>query len=123
MAHSFDDLTRLAGDLLTASGLEPDKAAVVARLLVTADAMGHTTHGLAQLAGYVAELESGAMSGAGEPEVVSDRRAAVVWDGRRLPGVWLTAQALDLAIDRAGRADPAGREAGGAHAVDLDPPP
>src|SRR5262249_53674022 len=37
------------------------------------------------------------------PEVVSDRPAAVTWDGRSLPGVWLTAKALDLAAERARR--------------------
>ena len=30
------------------------------------------------------------MTAAGEPEVVADRGATVTWDGRRLPGVWLT---------------------------------
>ena len=41
------------------------------------------------------------MTPTGEPEVVADRGAAVTWDGRRLPGVWLTARAVELAADRA----------------------
>ncbi len=32
---------------------------------------------------------------------MADRGAAVTWDGRRLPGIWLTARAVDLAVDRA----------------------
>jgi LDH2 family malate/lactate/ureidoglycolate dehydrogenase len=37
----------------------------------------------------------------GEPEVVADRGAAVTWEGRRLPGVWLAARAVELACERA----------------------
>ena len=101
MRHDLPDLQRFAAELLAAAGLDADKAATVARLLVAADAMGHSTHGLAQLADYLAELESGAMEIRGEPTVVSDRGAALVWDGRRLPGVWLAAQAVALASERA----------------------
>ena len=35
-------------------------------------------------------------------EVVTDRGATLVWDGRHLPGVWLTAQALETALARVG---------------------
>ncbi len=101
MTLRFDDLVAMATRMLAAAGLDADKAAVTARLLVTADAMGHTTHGLAQLADYLEEIENGTMSRTGQPEVVSDRGAVAVWDGRRLPGVWLTASALDLAVARA----------------------
>jgi LDH2 family malate/lactate/ureidoglycolate dehydrogenase len=101
VAHDFDDLARFGAELLAGAGLEAGKSQSVARLLVTADAMGHSTHGLAQLADYLADLESGAMAKGGEPTVVSDRGAAIVWDGQRLPGVWLTAKALDLAAERA----------------------
>jgi LDH2 family malate/lactate/ureidoglycolate dehydrogenase len=69
--------------------------------LVEADLLGHTTHGLQLAPAYLADLESGAMTARGEPEVVADRGATVTWDGRRLPGVWLTARATDLAVGRA----------------------
>jgi L-lactate dehydrogenase len=98
---SLQALRAFAAALLVAAGLDEDKAPTIARLLVTADAMGHTTHGLAQLAGYLAELESGDMRASGEPTLVADRGAAVVWDGERLPGVWLTERALALAVERA----------------------
>ena len=41
------------------------------------------------------------MTGTGVPKVVSDSGTALTWDGRRLPGVWLTARAVDLAVERA----------------------
>jgi LDH2 family malate/lactate/ureidoglycolate dehydrogenase len=37
----------------------------------------------------------------GEPEVIADRGAAVTWDGKRLPGVWLATRAVELACERA----------------------
>ena len=63
--------------------------------------MGHTTHGLALASDYLEEIENSAMLTQGEPRILSDRGAVSVWDGNRLPGVWLTAKALDLACERA----------------------
>jgi len=83
--YSCTDLTAMATALLVASGLSEDKASAVAQILVEADLMGHDTHGLHLLAPYLGELESGAMTREGEPEVLADVAAAVTWDGRRLP--------------------------------------
>jgi LDH2 family malate/lactate/ureidoglycolate dehydrogenase len=95
------DLIAFATDLFTAAGCDGDKPHTIAAGLVEADLLGHTTHGLHLAAGYLRELESGSMTARGEPLVVADRPAAVTWDGRRLPGVWLAAKAVDLAADRA----------------------
>ena len=97
------DLTAYARALLAAAGLETDKADVVAAMLVEGDLLGHNTHGLQLLAGYLAELEKGSMAKEGEPKVLADFPAAVTWDGRRLPGPWLTVRALELAAERARR--------------------
>lgn len=101
LTYAFDDLIAYAASLLTAAGLDGDKPAVVARLLVTADAMGHDTHGLAQLPDYLDEIVAGRMRTTGEPEILFDRPAACVWDGRTLPGVWLVDRAVRLAASRA----------------------
>jgi LDH2 family malate/lactate/ureidoglycolate dehydrogenase len=95
------DLERYAAALFAATGCDGDKSAVIAAGLVEADLLGHTTHGLQLAPAYLRELESGAMSPRGEPDVVADRGAAVTWDGRRLPGVWLATRAVDLAVERA----------------------
>jgi len=96
-----DALRVYAAALLTAAGLATDRSAVVAEVLVEGDLLGHTTHGLAQLPGYLGAIIAGTMATQGEPEVVSDRGPAVLWDGRRLPGPWLVVQATTLALDRA----------------------
>ncbi|WP_207484383.1 Ldh family oxidoreductase [Arenibaculum pallidiluteum] len=98
--HRPGDLVAFASALLARAGLDGDKAAVVAELLVDADLMGHTTHGLQLCAPYLRELETGSMARTGMPEVVSDRGGVLTLDGHRLPGVWLTAHALDLALER-----------------------
>ncbi len=99
--YDADDLIRYAEALFAAGGLDADQAAVVAPLMVEADLMGHTTHGLQLVPAYLGALANGGMTATGEPETLSDRGAVVTWDGRRLSGVWLTASAIDLAVDRA----------------------
>lgn len=94
-------LSAFADALLTQAGLDADKARTVAAILLEGDLLGHDTHGLALLAPYLAEIERGRMRTTGEPEVVADFPAAVTWDGRYLPGPWLTVRALELAATRA----------------------
>jgi LDH2 family malate/lactate/ureidoglycolate dehydrogenase len=95
------DLIEYATALFAAAGCDGDKPATIAAALVEADLLGHTTHGLQLAPAYLRELESGAMIGRGDPEVITDRGNAIVWDGRRLPGIWLTATAVELAVERA----------------------
>jgi LDH2 family malate/lactate/ureidoglycolate dehydrogenase len=94
-------LTTFADALLGRAGLEKEKARSVAEILVEGDLLGHNTHGLALLAGYLADIANGAMTKAGEPRVIADFPAAVTWDGNRLPGPWLVRRALALAVERA----------------------
>src|SRR3954468_14261100 len=95
------DLIRYATALLDKTGLEREKSSIVAQILVEGDLLGHTTHGLQLLAPYLSDLEKGGMTKSGMPRVIADFPAAVTWDGMRLPGVWLTAKAIDLALERA----------------------
>lgn len=101
--YTHSELQRFATSLLLAAGLDTEKAEAVADILVEGDLMGHTTHGLAQLPGYLGELASGAMARDGEPTVLSDAPAALTWDGRRLPGPWLVLKAMAQAGERAKR--------------------
>ncbi|MAQ84967.1 MAG: lactate dehydrogenase [Maritimibacter sp.] len=94
-------LTRWAQDVFTAAGLGRAQAEAVGRYLVDADAMGHDTHGLGLATWYLDLIENGTVTKDGTPKVVSDRGAAVCWDGLRLPGAWLTDEAMTLAVERA----------------------
>jgi L-lactate dehydrogenase len=99
--YGAEALTGFAVRLLTAAGLPPPVAADVAEVLVEGDLLGHDTHGLSLLAPYLAEIDKGAMSRSGEPEVVAERAAVATWDGNRLPGPWLVRQAIEWATPRA----------------------
>lgn len=99
--YAAQALIDYAEALFAGAGMEADKATLVAPLMVEADLMGHTTHGLQLVGAYLAALADGSMTATGAPEVLSDRGPVVVWDGRRLSGVWLTASAVDLAVERA----------------------
>ena len=96
-----DSLVAFAHALLTGIGVRTDIAHDVAEVLVAGDLLGHTTHGLALLGGYLGELERGAMARDGAPAILNARLAAQTWDGGRLPGPWLTLRALDTATDMA----------------------
>jgi len=95
--YAANALVAFADSLLRKSGVRADIARAVADVLVTGDLLGHTTHGLALLAPYLAEIEKGSMTKAGERIVINSRPACETWDGQRLPGTWLTLCALDRA--------------------------
>ena len=99
--YAYDDLTAVATAILTGAGLPGEPASAVAKGLIEADLLGHSTHGLALLADYVEELDNGTMERQGRPAVVADHAAVATWDARRLPGVWTTALAIEEAERRA----------------------
>lgn len=101
MRYRSDDLRTLADALLRNAGLEDDKARAVSTYLVDADMMGHNTHGLALLPWYLGHIRDGIVTCDGAPKIISDKPAAIAWNGRRLPGAWLTEQAVLTAATRA----------------------
>ena len=98
--YSIAALTRFATALLTAAGMDAEKAATMSRLLVLTDMMGRRTHGLAMLPLYLADIRKGDMKVTGEPVVVKDTGATLVWDGNYLPGQWLVDSAIARAVAR-----------------------
>lgn len=95
--YAAASLVAFARTLLEHAGLSAEIATDVADILVMGDLMGHTTHGLALLAPYLAEIENGSMAKAGAPTVINAMSAVQTWDGARLPGPWLTLRALQAA--------------------------
>lgn len=89
-----------ASALAVAAGLPEARARVMAEILVEADMMGRSTHGIEHLDWYLTDLVGGTMNKTGDPSVVADHGAAVTWDGHYLPGTWLVTQALELAVER-----------------------
>lgn len=100
-AYWPDALKDWAGNLLVARGTDAEKASTVAQILVEGDLLGHDTHGLALLGPYLRKIDQGVLKPTGSYEVISDRPAAMLWDGGGLPGPWLTAEAVTEAGKRA----------------------
>lgn len=94
-------LKQFATALLEKAGMDAEKSAAMARLLVLTDAMGRRTHGLAMLLLYLKEIQNGTMGTNGEPEVLRDNGITSVWDGNYLPGMWLVEKAIVQAMPRA----------------------
>lgn len=103
MTIQAQTMRAFARTLLVRASMPFDKAEAVADILVEGELLGRSTHGLALLAPYLGEIESGGMQVEGEPEVVSDFAACLAWNGRKLPGPWLILQAMDAAMARAKR--------------------
>src|SRR5215468_6660938 len=98
--YSTAALASFAASLLLAAGMDDEKARTVARLLILTDMMGRRTHGLAIVPLYIDDIRKGAMQVTGQPEVVKDTVATLLWDGAYLPGLWLVNRAIDTAIAR-----------------------
>ena len=101
MRYASEALQKFSRELLTRAGLETAMASVVADVLIEGDLLGHDTHGLALLPGYLRELEAGTMAKSGKHRIIEERPASALWDGDRLPGPWLTRLAINDAIDKA----------------------
>lgn len=99
--YAVPELRAFARLLLERADVRGDIANDVADVLLDGDLLGHTTHGLALLAPYLDELAHERMARSGEPTIVSRRRATQLWDGKRLPGPWLTLRALEAAMSMA----------------------
>ena len=95
--YGVDPLRNFARELASRAGMRTDIARDVADVLLDADLLGHTTHGLGLLSPYLDEVTAGRMTAAGDPTVENRRPAVEMWDGGRLPGPWLTLRALDRA--------------------------
>ncbi len=101
--YDIGGMTAFAASLFEKTGMDADKAAIVAAVLLEGDLMGHTTHGFQLLAPYLGTLEDGEMNGRGEPDVINDTGPAITWDGKYLPGAWLARKGLDIGIERAAK--------------------
>ncbi len=97
-----------AGDLIAATqslyekaGADGPIAQAMAEILVEADLLGYSPHGLQFVPAYLGAMEGGKTTTEGEPEITADHGATLVLDGKGLPGQWVMVKALELAAERA----------------------
>jgi LDH2 family malate/lactate/ureidoglycolate dehydrogenase len=94
-------LVAAVAGILTAAGIKPADAEVVAIDLVEADLEGIASHGVMLLPMYVDRITKGSVSRLSRGEVVSDRGTAIVIDAGNALGQLTARQAVGLAIARA----------------------
>ena len=82
-------------------GMDNEKAKDTSEILVEADMMGHSTHGVRLLPLYIKDIEVGNMKASGSQIILNDTGSCVTIDGDNLPGIWLTKQGLKLSSERA----------------------
>ena len=82
-------------------GMDDEKAKDTSEILVEADMMGHSTHGVRLLPLYIKDIEAGNMKPSGNQITLNDTGSCITIDGDNLPGIWLTKQGLKLSSERA----------------------
>lgn len=98
---SSDDLRRFANALFQAAGTPEDTAATVARSLVLSNLRGHDSHGIAQVVGYLGQIQKGSIDPRARPTIVMDRPTAALIDGQWGFGQVTAEFATDVLIRKA----------------------
>ena len=104
-------LRALVADIFAAAGCGADEAERIARYLVTADLVGHPSHGVIRVPRYLDGMERGSVRPGRKIEILRDAPGFAVVDGGFGFGQTVGEQAVDLGIEKA--------RAGGVSAVGL----
>ena len=99
--YTHSKLMKFCTSVLLSLKMDEEKAVDTAEVLIEADMMGHSTHGIRLLPLYIKDIELGAMNISGTEEILNDTGSCITWDGKLLPGIWLTKKALKTASERA----------------------
>ncbi|MSP12299.1 MAG: Ldh family oxidoreductase [Chloroflexi bacterium] len=94
-------LQALGYAIFQAAGLPQDQARIVTDHLVESNLLGHDSHGIIRLPGYVQGLLKGTLKPAGNNTIVRERPAAVVMDAGGGSGIVTAYQAMGMAVQRA----------------------
>lgn len=105
MALQFrkDGLERAIESIVRAGGSDEREARLVATNLVTANLLGHDSHGIGMIPRYVDALLEGGLSVNQHPAVQVDTGALLALDGRQGYGQVIGHEAMEMAIERAKR--------------------
>ena len=95
------DLYSFCKRALVLKGMDEEDAAVTARILVTTDKWGISTHGTKNLFGYIQKKEAGGVSFSAKPVIVLDLPSMTVVDGNNAMGYISSEKAMRIACDKA----------------------
>lgn len=100
MLIRHDALTGLVARIFEAMDTAPDEAELVAGSLVTANLMGHDSHGVGLVPTYVNHFKDGLLKPGTSVEQMRDDGAILMFDGRRGFGRRVGGEAMDAAARR-----------------------
>jgi uncharacterized oxidoreductase len=107
MADAFtfqaEPLTRAIEAVVAAGGSAPGEARLVADNLVTANLLGHDSHGIGMIPRYVDALLEGGLAANQHPKATLDAGALLALDGGKGYGQSIGREAMFMAIERAQR--------------------
>jgi len=97
-------LRQIGTEMLTAAGVPADQAGAVVGQLVEANLAGHDSHGIIRLSQYLGTIERGEIDPGAQIQVLEETAASAVLDGRWGFGQVVMNQAVEMGLERAGRA-------------------
>jgi uncharacterized oxidoreductase len=95
-----DVLHELSLQILRAAGLPADDARIITDHLITSNLVGHDSHGIWRLPGYVRGMKQGYPLWS-DREVLRESPSFVLLDGHGANGIVAVTHALDLAVQKA----------------------
>jgi (2R)-3-sulfolactate dehydrogenase (NADP+) len=95
----FDAATKLATELLMATGMAEDEAESSATCIVASDAWGIGSHGLMRLPFYLERLQAGGINPKAKLKEITNLPALRVFDGESGLGHWQVKKAADVATN------------------------
>jgi ureidoglycolate dehydrogenase (NAD+) len=96
-----DELTSLARDIFAAAGMDGERAALWARVLVWANLRGVDSHGVLRIPRYVEGLQSGGIKARPDMRVELSAGAVAMIEADRAPGPVAMSMAMEQAIRQA----------------------
>ena len=96
-----NELLNFTASLLSAGGMPPDDAKLVAKLLVKADLRGYPGHGVTRVAPYLAWIKDGTINLRERPKIQHEGKISAVIEGNHYIGQAVASMAMELAIKKA----------------------
>ncbi|UAJ15055.1 Ldh family oxidoreductase [Aquirufa lenticrescens] len=101
MQADYHLLKKYVASVFTAIGCSDEDAALASDVLVSADARGIDSHGVARLAGYVRLFDNGRLNTKPQVKVLHETPSTATLDGDRGLGLIVAPKAMEIACEKA----------------------
>ncbi len=98
---SHDSMRKYGAAIFAAAGFPPDQGQDVTDHLVDSNLVGHDSHGVIRLPGYITSVREGNMKPVGTLKIVRESPVSLVIDAQQMQGIVLAKKAMEMAVERA----------------------